>query len=135
MTRVKRQDLSKLSSQEAKIVGNPDDYDWDNATLHPARVRPTTTQFSLRVEPSLLERLQDLAAAKSSTVSDVAREALERYVESGGRPAISNVLVSFPRDAGMLLQVRGGQAIVSPNRVDAPVGEQTQALEPRAVTY
>lgn len=116
MANSKRQEFRNLSPREAKVVGNPEDYDWANATELPVRARPTTVQFSLRVERTLLERLQDLAAASSSTVSEVAREALERYAESGGRPAVSNVLVSFPRDAGMLLHVHGGQATVSPNR-------------------
>lgn len=83
----------------------------------------------------MLERIQELAAATSSTVSDVAREALERYVESGGKPAISNVLVSFPRDAGMLLQVRSGHAAVSPNRSDTPASDPTSELVTKSVTY
>lgn len=134
MAGVKRQDFSKLSAAERKIVGDPEDYDWEHPTRLAAKVRPSTVQFSLRVEVSLLERLQDLAAACSSTVSEVARDALDRYVESGGRPSISNVLVSFPRDAGMLLQVHGGQAVVSPNRIDAPPPEEQSILE-RTVTY
>ena len=134
MARVKRQDFSKLSAREAEVVGKAEDYEWADATTLPARHRATTVQFSLRVEPTLLEKIQNLAAANSSTVSEVARNALERYVESGGRPAISNVLVSFPRDAGMLLQVRGGQAVISPNRSADQSGEPVFS-EGRPVTY
>ena len=124
MARVKRQRLGNLSPEEAKVIGDAADYDWSDAEVLPARVRPSTVQFSLRVDSSLLDRLQGLAAASGATVSDIARSALERYVEAGGRPAVSNLVVSFPRDAGMLLRVEGTQAGVSPNRAGTDPGRR-----------
>jgi hypothetical protein len=125
MPRTKRQTFSGLSARERKVVGVPDDYEWGDATDHPPRPRTASVQFSLRVERSVLEGLQHLATATATSVSEVARDALERYLESGGRPAISNIHVSFPLDAGIVMQVEGGHAELSRNRFDRP------AIEPR----
>lgn len=125
MAKVERQALDGLSDRERQVVGAPDDYDWATAVRQTPRSRPESVQFSLRVERSLLNSLQAFAAARNATVSDVARDALARYVRADGRPAISNVQVSFPRDVGVLLQVHGGRAELSPNRRDASPDERT----------
>jgi hypothetical protein len=128
MPRSKKQVLDELSPRERTVVGDADAYDWDAATRLPARERPAVTQFSLRVDKALFEDLQTLARERGVTLSDVAREALERFVRAGGRPAITNVQVSFPSDSGLLVQVAGTRAELSPSRRAASPDERVTAV-------
>jgi hypothetical protein len=106
-----------LSPREREVVGEPEDYEWDETVELPARIRSDMTQFSLRVERALLEGLQALAREQATSLSEIARDALDAYLVTGGRPTISNIQVSFALDAGVLVQVEGGAtAQVSPNQ-------------------
>jgi hypothetical protein len=134
MGRAVKQAFDNLSDEERRVVGAPDDYAWDKATVYPARSRPETVQFSLRAEQSLVEGLQAIAAQRDETFSEVVREALYRFVQNGGRPALANVLVSFPPDAGLLLQVEGRRAETSRSRRDASPDEHVPTLSPPALT-
>lgn len=128
MPRPKKQQLDELSPRERAVVGDSDAYDWDGAISLPARERPAVTQFSLRVERGLFDDLQSLARERGVTLSDVAREALERFVRAGGRPAITNVQVSFPKDSGLLVQVVGTRAELSPSRRSASPDERVPVI-------
>jgi hypothetical protein len=128
MPRQKRQAFDHLSPRERAVVGDSDDYAWDAAVSLPARERPAVTQFSLRVDRVLHDGLQALAKERGVTLSDVAREALERFVRAGGRPAITNVQVSFPRDAGLLVQVAGSRAELSSSRRAASPDEHVGVM-------
>lgn len=135
MPRPKKQTFEHLSPRERAAVGGPDDYDWDAAGVLPARERPAVTQFSLRVDRVLYDDLQTLAKERGVTLSDVAREALERFARAGGRPAITNVQVSFPRDAGLLVQVAGSRAELSSNRRAASPDERVPLKADSPHTY
>jgi len=104
MGKARRQSFDALSSDERAVVGDEDDYDWDHALERAPRVRPETVQFSLRVERDLLAQLQRLARQNDKTVSDVAREAMDRYVQAGGRPGVSNLHVSLGPNARFMVQ-------------------------------
>jgi len=134
MVRATRQRMDRLSPKERDVAGNPDEYDWDNATELPPRA-PGSTQFSLRVERQLMTSLQELARIRSTTLSTVAREALEQYVASGGRPGVSNIQVSFPRDVGVLLQAGSGRTELSANRRNASPDEQTPVVQGSPGTF
>jgi hypothetical protein len=116
MPKVRKQDFDHLSAAERAVVGDPVDYDWGNAVVLPARARPETVQFSVRVERDAFESLQAISRDRRSSFSDVVREAITRYVRSGGKPALTNVQVSFRKDQGMLVQVAGGRAEIPANR-------------------
>lgn len=115
MPRVKKQVFDHLTSGEREVIGTPEDYDWEGAIHLPARPRPTV-QFSVRVDPITFEALQVLAKSRGSTFSDTVRDALDRFVRNGGRPALSNVQVTFGKDHKMLVQVAGGRAEVPTSR-------------------
>jgi hypothetical protein len=135
MTRAKKQGFDQLSARERSVVGSPDDYEWAHAITLPERARPEVTQFSLRVDRSLFGELQAIARGRGATFSDVAREALERYAQSGGRPAVSNIQVSFSRDAGLLLQVEGGRAELAANRRSVSPDEKVPVLAGASITH
>lgn len=135
MTRAKKQSFDHLSSRERAVAGSPDDYDWTHAIDLPELVRPEVTQFSLRVDRALFGQLQAIARGRRSTFSDVARETLERYVQSGGRPAVTNIQVSFSRDAGLLLQVEGGRAELAANRRSVSPDERVPVPSGASATY
>jgi hypothetical protein len=119
-----RQAFGRLSGRERAVVGSPRDYDWDHATTLPARTRPESVQFSIRVERDLLEGLQEIARREETTFSDIVRFALRNFVEKGGATSgLSNVVVTFGR-VPMLIQVRGQQAEVPANRRTPLVDER-----------
>ncbi len=124
MPETRKQTFDHLSPDERAVVGAPDDYDWAGATSVAGSARPSGTQFSLRVDRALLRQLQAIAQERGLTVSEVARESLERYVATGGRPAVANIQVSFKPDSGMLVQVEGGRAELAANRRTASVDER-----------
>ena len=72
-----------LTPDERALVGNP--ADWVTEALVPARPKSTTAMFSLRVDRRTFEALGDIAERRGLTFSEVAREALRHYVDSGGR--------------------------------------------------
>lgn len=118
------QTFGRLSRRERAVVGSPRDYDWDHVMSLPARARPESVQFSLRVERDLLEGLQGIARRQDTTFSDIVRSALRSFVEKGGATTgLSNVVVTFGR-VPMLIQVRGQQAEVPANRRMALVDER-----------
>lgn len=101
-----------LSAEERAVVGDPDEY--QNAARLPARsVRTETAQFSLRLPRTEFIALQELAARKGVSFSEVAREALSRYVQSGGAPGLTSITIA--RSAGFLL-AQGSQASLPSNR-------------------
>jgi hypothetical protein len=124
MPEITKQAFENLSPDERAVVGEPDDYDWAAATTVRASVRPEATQFSLRVDRALLDDLRRIAQTNGKTVSEAARESLEQYVLTGGRPAVANIQVSFRPDAGLLLQVEGGRAELTANRRTASIDER-----------
>lgn len=115
MARVKRQTFDHLTDAERSVVGSPADYEWDTAIELPARGRPTV-QFSVRVDPVTFEALQALAKSRGASFSDTVRDALDRFVRNGGRPALANVQVTFGKDHKMLVQVAGGRAELPTSR-------------------
>jgi antitoxin component of RelBE/YafQ-DinJ toxin-antitoxin module len=135
MPKTTKQTFDHLSPEERAVVGAPDDYDWAGATSIAQSARPSVTQFSLRVDRALLRQLQAIAHARGMTVSEVARESLERYVRAGGRPAIANIQVSFKPDSGLLVQVKGGRAELAANRRTASVDERVSAGALAPTTY
>lgn len=116
MPNIRKQTFKHLSQTERAVVGEPDDYEWASAFELPARPRSETVQFSLRVDRGAYESLSAIAREQKTTFSDVAREAISRYVSNGGKPALTNVQVSFRRDQGMLVQVEGGRAEIQTSR-------------------
>jgi hypothetical protein len=134
MPRSKKQELGHLSAREREVVGTPEEYDWDDAVQLPSRSRPAVTQFSLRVDQTLFDELQALARERGVTLSDVAREGLELYVRAGGRPALTNVQVSFRSDAGLLVQVPGGRAELAANHRSASPDERVPPFAGSFVT-
>jgi hypothetical protein len=135
MSKITKQTFDHLSPGERAVVGAPDDYDWAGATSVAQSARPSVTQFSLRVDRALLRQLQVIAHARGTTVSEVARESLERYVQAGGRPAAPNIQVSFKPDTGLLVQVEGGRAELAVNRRTASVDERVSAGAIAPTTY
>ena len=130
MPRTRKQSFDHLSAAERQVVGEPADYAWEDAINLPARARPTTVQFSLRVDRDVFESLQKLSRERQETFSDVVREAIDRYVRAGGRPALSNIQVTFRSDLGMLVQVEGGRAEMSSSRRLVDPDERTISLTP-----
>lgn len=135
MPRARSQEFEHLSPSERAVVGSPEEYNWDDAVRLPARGRPAVTQFSLRIDKALFDELQALAKARGVTLSDVAREGLERYVRAGGRPAVSNIQVSFPSDAGLLVQVAGTRAELAANRRTVSPDERVPVPAGASRTY
>ena len=128
----KKQTFDQLSDAERAVVGRPDDYDWENAEQLPARARPSTVQFSLRIDRQVFEAVQRMSAERGSTFSESVREAIERYVRSGGRPAFSNVQVTFSPEHQLIVQVAGAKAEPPSNRRSYDPDERT-ALKEAAV--
>lgn len=135
MPEARKQSFDHLSTAERAVAGTPEDYDWAGATSVGASTRPSVMQFSLRLDRALHLQLQAIAHAKGVTVSDAARESLEQYVQTGGRPAVANIQVSFKSDAGLLLQVEGGRAELASNRRTASVDERVPAGALPPATY
>jgi len=135
MPEIKKQTFESLSPEERAVVGAPDDYDWAGATAVGVSARPDATQFSLRVDRTLLGELRRIAQANGVTVSEAARESLEQYVLTGGRPGAANIQISFRPDAGLLVQVEGGRAELAANRRTASVDERVPTGAPRPSTY
>ena len=135
MPEAREQTFDHLSPEERAVVGAPSDYDWAGATSAAGSARPNVTQFSIRVDRALLGQLQAIARARGVTVSEVARESLERYVQAGGQPAVAHIQVSFKPDAGLLVQVEGGRAELTANRRTASVDERVPAGAPSPSTY
>lgn len=105
----------KLSARERAAVGTPGDYAWDEAVKEPARIRPETVQFSVRVDRDLFEGLQDVATRQDATFSDVVRFAIRNFVRNGGRSGLSNVVVTYG-GGSLLVQLPGQRAEVPANR-------------------
>jgi len=122
-------EFAVLSSTERVVVGTSDDYAWEKAIELPARPRTASVQFSIRVDREVVDALQRLSRERSGTFSETVREALERFVKSGGRPALSNVQVTFGRDYQMLVQVAGGRAEVPTNRRSRDPNERSSLRE------
>ncbi len=72
-----------LTPDERVLIGDP--ADWVTEAIVPARPKSTTAMFSLRVDRRTFEALSDMADRRGLTFSEVAREALRQYVDSGGR--------------------------------------------------
>jgi antitoxin component of RelBE/YafQ-DinJ toxin-antitoxin module len=72
-----------LTPDEQALVGNA--ADWVTEAVVPPRSKSTTAMFSLRVDRRTFEALSDMAERRGLTFSEVAREALRQYVDSGGR--------------------------------------------------
>jgi antitoxin component of RelBE/YafQ-DinJ toxin-antitoxin module len=72
-----------LTPDERALVGNP--ADWLTDAVVPARPKSTTAMFSLRVDRRTFDALSDMADRRGLTFSEVVREALRQYVDSGGR--------------------------------------------------
>jgi antitoxin component of RelBE/YafQ-DinJ toxin-antitoxin module len=72
-----------LTPAERALIGSP--ADWVTEGVVPARPKSATTMFSLRVDRRTFDALSDIAARRGLTFSEVARDALRQYVDSGGR--------------------------------------------------
>ncbi len=75
-----RPSFDHLSAQERAVVGDPEDYAWDD----PQQVSPAApqgrSQFSLRIDPVLYAELAGVAGSRGVSFSDVIREALETFL-------------------------------------------------------
>lgn len=121
----KRQTFDKLSEKERRIVGDPEDYDWENAIVDQARQRQgQSVQFSLRIERAEVAALQALAAGRGTTFSETVREAIRRYLASGGAPALTNIQVSVGSSA--ILRTEGRPSQLQPNRADPETPSQPE---------
>jgi hypothetical protein len=106
---------------------------WDEAVKEPARARPESVQFSVRVERDLLEGLQEIARRQEMSFSDSVRLALRSYLRNGGSLGLSNVVVTY--GARLFLQVPGQRAEVPANRRFVGLDERVPTQEPpEAVT-
>jgi hypothetical protein len=76
-------EYADLTPDERALIGTP--ADWVTEAVVPARPKSTTTMFSLRVDRRTFDALGDIAERRGLTFSEVAREALRQYVDSGGR--------------------------------------------------
>lgn len=76
-------EYADLTPDERALVGNP--AEWVTEAVVPARPKSTTAMFSLRVDRRTFEALSDIAERRGLTFSEVARDALRQYVDSGGR--------------------------------------------------
>jgi hypothetical protein len=76
-------EYADLTPDERALVANP--AEWATDAVIPARPKSTTAMFSLRLDRRTFEALSDMAERRGLTFSEVAREALRQYVDSGGR--------------------------------------------------
>ncbi len=133
MAKTDKQNFDHLSPAERAVVGEPDDYDWDAAIQLAPRARPEMAQFSLRVERQLLEAIQAMAQLRKTSVSDIARGALEQYLATGGMATVSKVQVTFGR-SGVLLQVEGQAAELPSSYRSTLPGERVEQIPAEPVT-
>jgi hypothetical protein len=124
--KTRKQKFDHLSPAESQVVGVPDDYDWDHAIDLPARPRSDSVQFSVRVDREAFVCLHAISRERNTTFSDTVREAIARYVRTGGKLALTNVQVSFRRDQGMLVQVPGRRAEVPTSRRQVGPNERAE---------
>ena len=76
-------EYADLTPDERALIGQP--VDWVTEAIVPTRPKSTTAMFSLRVDRRTFDALGEIAERRGLTFSEVAREALRQYVESGGR--------------------------------------------------
>ncbi len=128
-----RQSFDHLSPQEREVVGEPADYDWDNAIELPARRRKSeTAQFSLRVDRDIQDAMARLAQERGMTFSEAARDALRAYV--GRRPR--TLFLELSAGTGSASVVRSRFVRVRANRLapGAPAGTNEPAAGPSVQT-
>ena len=116
--------FEKLSSQEKEVVGTADDYAWDEAITLPARRRPQTVQFSLRLDRATYIELRSISRRRGMTFSEVAREGLAAFVATADTPAVNNLQISFAPGSGVLVQIAGGRAELSGGSLAAEHDDQ-----------
>jgi ribbon-helix-helix CopG family protein len=120
--------FEQLSPRERAAIGSRQDYEWDDPTTLPARDRPESMQFSIRVDRELYEGLQEIARRQDVNFSDAVRFALRNFVRKGGvTSGLSNVVVTFGR-VPLLLQIPGQRAGVPSNRRTALADERIPTL-------
>ena len=76
-------DDTALTPDERILVGTAGD--WVTEAVIPARPKSASAMFSLRVDRQTFDALGGMAEGRGLTFSEVAREALRQYVDSGGR--------------------------------------------------
>jgi len=76
-------DNSDLTADERALIGTP--ADWVTDAVVPARPKSTSAMFSMRVDRQTFDAIGEMAEGRGLTFSEVAREALRQYVDSGGR--------------------------------------------------
>lgn len=94
MARLKTKSGRALSSKEIERLSKEAEQGYDLSTARPERVRPgrpsldegVSPRISYRVAGGLYDRAKARADAEGRTISDVAREALERYVSATPKP-------------------------------------------------
>lgn len=100
-----RPTFDHLSSEERAVVGNPEDYAWDDPVVVPPAPLQARRQFSMRIDPILYAELSRIAGTRGVSFSDVIREALETFLgrrQSGVGTAaysIGDVKVIVSKDA------------------------------------
>ena len=129
MSKAKRQSFDHLSQDERRAIGNPDDYDWENALDLPARARRSeTAQFSLRISRTDMGAVQAIAARHGIKFSEAVRDAIRRYIASGGSPALTNIQVSVGSIG--ILRSEGRTAQLQPNRAEPGTADLRLKSEP-----
>lgn len=84
-----------LSPEERAVVGDPGDYDWDDQVQPgPPQPRGGRTQFSMRLDQVLYDRIAAIASARGVSFSDIVREALLQTANGVG-PARPAQMLSF----------------------------------------
>src|SRR3981081_2086388 len=68
--------VARKMRKELSAAGNPDR--WERAGLEVAR--PSALMLSVRIPAQLAIELESYAAARSLTISDVARHAIEQFI-------------------------------------------------------
>lgn len=94
MARLRTKSGRVLTSKEIERLRKEAERGYDLSTAKPERVRPgrpsleegVSPRISYRVAGGLYDRAKARADAEGRTISDVAREALERYVSTGSKP-------------------------------------------------
>ncbi len=84
-----------LSPQERAVVGDPSEYDWDDPiTPPPAQPKSSRTQFSMRVDQVLFDRISAVAELRGVSFSDVVRQAITDALDDAVA-VVPGQLVSF----------------------------------------
>lgn len=122
-----RPSFDHLSAEERAVVGDPEDYAWDDPQQVRPAVRPARSHFSLRIDPVLYAELAGVAGARGVSFSDVIREALETFL--GRRQAAAGSAAYSIGDVRFIISEDARAWGGAPTRgTDAAVESETRLL-------